>query len=294
LISQDDLAGLDLFLWHGSGPKAATTLGCNQSTISRRVQRCSEVFGLRLKRRQGEWSLLSGQPLLLQMERDIHQVARLLGQAPLRLEGFPAGAAPLVKPPPPGWCVGPLDTVGTLAPLALLRDRIIDAWLTDAAEDLPPSLDFPTMVWPLARQPVTVLAHPDHPLAGENHLTLNDLQRFPTLTIPEKGYPRSHAICADMGLGTVDPTKGRYDPDDWEGQTADQATLAFSTPLNTRACPSLVPLDTGPLFTNRLALVCRADVGEHARLQDLHCLLMLRLQHLKSRHPELDTLKLQA
>ncbi|MEB3156569.1 MAG: LysR family transcriptional regulator [Cyanobacteriota bacterium] len=294
MVTLEDLAGLDLFLWHGSGPKAAALLGCNQSTISRRVQRCSEVFGLRLKRRQGEWTLTGQHDLLLMMEREIHQVARLLGQAPLRLEGFPTGALPLIKPAPPGWCVGPLDTLGTDAPLALLRDRVIDAWLTDAADDIPSSLDFPAIVWPLARQPVTLLAHGDHPLAGESHLSLGDLQRFPLPVIPAAGFPRTHAICADIGLGTVEVNKRRYDTDSWEGQTADQVSLAFTTPLNARAFPTLARLDSGPLFTNRLALVCRADVGDHPKLQELHCLLLARLQHLKSHHPELDRLQLQA
>ncbi|MEB3259580.1 MAG: hypothetical protein VKP63_03020 [Cyanobacteriota bacterium] len=294
MVTLDELAGLDLFLWHGSGPRAASMLGCNQSTISRRVHRCSEVFGLRVKRRQGEWTLTGEHEPLLQMEREIHQVARLLGQAPLRLEGFPTGAAPLIKPPPPGWCVGPLDALGIVAPLTLLRDRILDAWLTDAADDLPPSLDFPAIVWPLARQPVTLLAHPTHPLVGETHLSLADLLRFPVPVIPAEGFPRTHAICADIGLGTVAVHKKRYDTESWEGLTADRATLAFTTPLNARAFPGLAPLDSGPLFTNRLALVCRADVGEHAKLQDLHCLLLARLQHLKSHHPCLDRLQLQA
>ena len=66
------------------------------------------------------------------------------------------------------------------------------------------------------------------------------------------------------------------------------------TPLNARAFPSLVSLDSGPLFTNRLALVCRSDMGKHARLQDLQCLLMARLQQLQSQHSQLDRLQLLA
>jgi len=293
VVTQEDLAGLDLFLWHGSGPKAAAKLRCNQSTISRRVQRCTEVFGVRIKRRQGEW-VLSNQSLLLQMEREIHQLARVLGEHPLRLEGFPSGADPLLDPPLPGWLIGPRDVVGTVSPLALLRDRVIDAWLTDAAEDLPPSLEFPALVWPLARQPVTLLAHPNHPLAGDTNLTLADLLRFPVPVIPEEGFPRSHAICADIGLGSLEVAKRRYNAESWEGLTADQVTLAFTTPLNARAFPSLVSLDSGPLFTNRLALVCRSDMGKHARLQDLQCLLMARLQQLQSQHSQLDRLQLLA
>ncbi len=294
MVTLDDLAGLDLFLWHGGGPKAAAMLGCNQSTISRRVQRSSQAFGLRLKRRQGEWTLVGRHVSLLQMEREIHQVARLLGQAPLRLEGFPTGALPLIKPPPPGWWVGPLDALGITAPLALLRDRVIDAWLTDAADELPPALEFPAVVWPLARQPVTLLAHATHPLVGVPHPSIGDLRRFPVPVIPAAGFPRSHAICADIGLGSVAVNKKRYDPDSWEGLTADRATLAFTTPLNARAFPSLAPLDSGPLFTSRLALICRADVAEHAKLQDLHCLLLARLQHLKSHYPSLERLHVQA
>ncbi|MEB3334101.1 MAG: hypothetical protein VKP70_03870 [Cyanobacteriota bacterium] len=264
---------------------------CNQSTISRRVQRCVDVFGLRLKRVQGEW-VLSNPTRLLQMQRELHQVARLQGQQPLRLEGFPGGASLLLKPPPAGWSIGPLDAVGTLSPLALLRDRVIDAWLTDAGDDLLPLLDFPTVMWPLARQPITLLAHPEHPLAGVPHLSLEDLLHFPMPVIPAEGYPRSHAICADIGLGTVDVPKRRYDPELWEGQTADRATLVFTTPLSALGFPHLVPLDTGPLFTNRLVLVCRTDLSECPRVQDLHGLLLDRLQELLNHQPRLEGLVL--
>lgn len=293
MVSQDDLAGLDLLLWHGNGPKAASLLGCNQSTVSRRVQRCLEVFGLRLKRRQGEWVVFQPGPLL-RMEREIHQMARLLGHQPLRLEGFPAGSAPLFRPPPPGWSVGPQDSIGIVRPLALLRERVIDAWLTDAADDLPDSLNFPIVVWPLARQPITLIAHPSHPLAAVPNLTLADLLRFPTPIIPAEGYPRSHAFCADIGLGTLAVAKRRYDPTCWEGRTADAVSLSFTTPLNAHAFPTLRPLDSGPLFTNRLALVCRADVGENARVQDLPGLLLDRLLQLRGPHHPLDHLQLLA
>ncbi|MFN9631474.1 MAG: hypothetical protein ACK59A_14785 [Cyanobacteriota bacterium] len=291
MVTQEYLAGLDLLLWQGSGPKAAAQMQCNQSTISRRVQRCVEVFDLRLKRVQGEWVLRKPTQLLC-MQREIHQVARLQGHHPLRLEGFPGGAAPLLTPPPPGWSLGPLDAVGTVSPLGLLRDRVIDAWVTDAGDDL--VLDFPAVVWPLARQPITLLAHPEHPLAGVAHLSLADLLRFPTPMIPAEGYPRSHAICADIGLGTVEITKRRYDPESWEGQTADRTSLVFTTPLNACVFPDLVPLDTGPLFTNRLVLVCRSDVSESPRVQELHRVLLDRLQDLRRHQPRLDSLQLIA
>jgi hypothetical protein len=290
VVSQEELASLDFLVWHGSGPKAAALADCNQSTISRRVRRCAEVFALRLRRRQGEWE--TNACLLLRMEREIHQLARLLGQQPLRLEGFPSGSEPLLKPPPPGWVIGPRDFIGTAAPMTLLRERVIDAWLTDAADDLPDTPDFPCVVWPLGRQPVTTMAHRHHPLAGESRLSLEDLLRFPLPILSAEGYPRSHSICEGLGLGSLESAQRRYDPQAWEGQTADAVTLIYATPLNARAFPQGVPLETLPLFSNRLALVCRADVGEHARLQDLHCLLLARLQYLQRRQPALERLQL--
>lgn len=291
VVTKEDLEGLDLLLWHGNGPKAATQLQCNQSTISRRVQRCLGTFGLRIKRRQGEWTIL-GPSLLLQMEREIHQLARLLGEQPLRLEGFPEGSNPLLRPPPPGWVLGPQDAIDIHRPLSLLRERIIDAWLTDAAEDLPEAFDFPAVVWPLAIQPITLMGDGGHPLAGESRVSVADVARFPLPILSESAFPRSAAICEGLGLGSLRIAMRRYDHQSWEGKTADAVTLIHTTPLNARAFPALVSLDSEPLFVNQLALVCRADVSEHARVQELHCLLKARLQQLQSHHPHLERLKL--
>jgi hypothetical protein len=291
MVTREDLEGLDHMLWHGNGPRAAVALQCNQSTISRRVQRCLGTFGLRLRRRSGGW-VIQGPSLLLQMEREIHQLARVLGQHPLRLEGFPVGSSPLLKPPPPGWAMGPHDAAGIMAPLGLLKERIIDAWLTDAADDLPQNPDFPIVVWPLAQQPITLIASAQHPLVGDTNLQISDLARFPIPIVPEESYPSSHALSAQLGLGTFHTEVRRYEPQGWEGLTGNHLTLVHTTPLNARAHPDLVALDSVPLFTNRLALVCREDVATYERLQDLHCLLKARLQYLQKAHPHLERLSL--
>lgn len=291
MVTKEDLEGLDLLLWHGNGPRAALQLQCNQSTVSRRVQRCLGTFRLRIKRREGEWAI-QGTSLLLQMEREIHQLARLLGQHPLRLEGFPAGSQPLLKPPPPGWALGPHDAIGITRPLSLLRERIIDVWLTDAAEDLPETFDFPAVVWPLAIQPITLMGHARHPVAGESRLSVSDVGRFPLPLLSAAAFPRSAAICESLGLGSVEMSKRRFEHESWQGQTADGVSLLYTTPLNSRMFPSLVSLDIDPLFVNQLAIVCRADVSEHSRVQELHCLMKARLQQLQSHYPELGRLRL--
>lgn len=292
MVTREDLEGLDHMLWHGNGPRAAAALQCNQSTISRRVHRCLGTFGLRLRRRSGTW-VIQGPSLLLQMEREIHQLARLLGQNPLRLEGFPVGSSLLLQPPPPGWAMGPHDAASIRGPLGLLKDRIIDAWLTDAADDLPKTPDVPLMVWRLAQQPITLLASARHPLVGEANLQFSDLARFPIPIVPEEGFPRSHALCSQLGLGTLKTDIRRYESQGWEGLTEDALTLVHTSPLNARAHPELVVLDSLPLFTNGVALVCREDVAGYERVQDLYCLLKTRLQYLQRAHPHLEKLRLR-
>lgn len=48
-----ELAALDLLLWQRTRQRAAAALGCNQSTVSRRLASTIETFGLRLSRSQG-------------------------------------------------------------------------------------------------------------------------------------------------------------------------------------------------------------------------------------------------
>ena len=291
MVTREDLEGLDHMLWHGNGPRAAVALRCNQSTIFRRVQRCLGTFGLRLRRRSGSW-VIQGPSLLLQMEREIHQLARLLGEHPLRLEGFAVGSGHLLQPPPPGWAMGPHDAVGIWGPFGLLKERIIDAWLTDAADDLPQNPEFPIVVWPLAQQPITLIASALHPLVGDANLQISDLARFPIPIVPEESFPRCHALSAQLGLGTFHTSVRRYELQGWEGLTSNDLTLVYTTPLNARAHPDLVTLDALPLFTNRLALVCREDVATYERVQDLHCLLKTRLQYIQKSHPHLERLRL--
>ncbi|MEI7453839.1 MAG: hypothetical protein WCK04_06395, partial [Actinomycetes bacterium] len=80
MVGVEELASLDFVLWRRTGKQAARALGCNQSTISRRLGRCLEVFQLKMRRRRNEWDVPFS--LLLQLERELHQHCRLLGHLP--------------------------------------------------------------------------------------------------------------------------------------------------------------------------------------------------------------------
>ena len=67
MVGVEELASLDFVLWRRTGKQAARALGCNQSTISRRLGRCLEVFQLKMRRRRNEWEVPFS--LLLQLER---------------------------------------------------------------------------------------------------------------------------------------------------------------------------------------------------------------------------------
>jgi hypothetical protein len=54
MVGVEELASLDFVLWRRTGKRAARALGCNQSTISRRLGRCLEMFQLKMRRLHNE------------------------------------------------------------------------------------------------------------------------------------------------------------------------------------------------------------------------------------------------
>ncbi|MEB3265768.1 MAG: LysR substrate-binding domain-containing protein [Cyanobacteriota bacterium] len=278
-------------MWLRSGQRAATLNHCNQSTISRRLTRATQVFGVQLVREGAEWQAVGGD-LLLGLEREVHQLARFLGELPLRLEIGPTLAPLMASPLPPGWICGALDHLGVNRPLDLLRSRIIDAWITDAGRDLQALGDGcdDLVVLPLLRYPVHLAVAPHHPLAGVGSVTMADLRRFPLPGFSSRCYPWVGPVLEQLGLGSSQRQIPVYDPADWQGLSADGVTLAYFSPFCRSRPAPLVPLDHPPLFTNLGALVCRADLTSQAALHELHALLCCRMQRLLPQLPGVQRL----
>ncbi len=291
MVSPGELAALDLLLWQRTGQRAAAALGCNQSTVSRRLARTIETFGLRLSRSQGDWQVQGDGCLLLAMERELHQLHRLLLQAALRLEISPLMARLLCGARPPGWLLGPMDHIGLLRPLQLLSERVIDAWIYDSSLDIQHGGDLgDLLLLPLFRYPLTLLVDRRHPLAGASAVTPADLARFPTIALPRDLFPHTAPAIAAILAPELTVQARRYDPADWEGRTADAATLAYGTPFNRQAHPQLQVVAADPLLHNGAVLVCRRDVAVHGPLHQLQAALEARLSKLA---PELEPLGLQ-
>lgn len=134
MLDLEDLFSLDALVWLQSGERAGAFLNANQSTISRRSRGCLKRLGMSLQQCA---PCQPEQPMqeLLQMERQLHQLYRFRGAAPLRLFANYWVRKRMLEPLPPGWLAPPSDPVRPHGdPLGLLQAHIVDAALLAGPE----------------------------------------------------------------------------------------------------------------------------------------------------------------
>ena len=129
MVTEEQLAALDLTVWLGSTERAAEVDFSNQSTISRRQHTVLQHFGIELKRSKTE-RVVTGDLQLLDMERQVHQMARLKRERGLRLQApFWLQNSPGIAPPK-GWRMNsPRADLSCRDPVTLLREHVVDACL---------------------------------------------------------------------------------------------------------------------------------------------------------------------
>ena len=135
MVSQDLLSSFDGMIWLQSGKKVGTLFHQHQTTISRNQKKCAHVFGIKLKKASSIWQP-QGDSLLLQLERTVHQEARLQGKSSLRLDANRWLDSALFNPPPPGWLISSAKNATNPHSLECLQQRIIDVYLCPLT-DLP-------------------------------------------------------------------------------------------------------------------------------------------------------------
>ena len=272
------LEALDGLIWLRTGHQVAARFNLNQSTVSRNSKKCAEEFCLSLVRRQSEWSL-EGDPTLLNLERYVHQVSRWRENKPLRLEAQHWSAPLLCAPIPNGWIAGCLNYLEYERPLKLLKERVIDAWITsypDALSDDDP--DFTAIR--LSRLPLLLVVQEGHPLLKlGNQMTFADVARFPFLPLPSGSFPKVQNVLEKLGLWhkTSGPTEF-----DWRGRSdIEDLMVGFATPLalplygeSFVALPLQVPVEVGD------ALVVAKEWVDAPQIHQLVSLLRSRLEIL--------------
>ena len=128
MVSLELLSSLDGLLWLQSGAKVGALFQQHQTTVSRNQKKCAQVFGISLFKHKKKWST-NGDETLLQLERKVHQAARLQGKSRLRIEINVWFDSPHFNPPPSGWIVGSANNHGDPHGIQCLRQHIIDVCL---------------------------------------------------------------------------------------------------------------------------------------------------------------------
>ena len=174
MISQHELESFDLLQWLGKGELAASQLCCNQATVSRQAHHVQATFGISLKRLPGGAYGMTGNDRLLRLERQVHQVARILGRRPLRLHLI-TGKGHLAKGLPHGWCCNPPSRLEPRVDgAALLDSYVLDACIMQRPQValLDPQR---FCVIELLRSPLYLVSNGSHALSHEKGITAADL-----------------------------------------------------------------------------------------------------------------------
>ena len=280
MVSVDLLESLDGLIWLRTGHRVSSEFNINQSTVSRNSKKCAQEFLVSLVRRNSEWSI-HGDPKLLNLERYVHQVSRWRGNKPLRLEAQHWSAPLLCTPTPSGWIAGNFNYLEYERPLKLLRERIIDAWITsypDALNDDDPEFAFIR----LSRMPLQMVVQEGHPLLElGSHITFDDIARFPSLPLPSGSFPRVQKVLKEIGLWQNSSVPTEFD---WRGRSdIEDLMVGFSTPLTLplygdsyKALPLQVPVEVGD------ALVVAREWVNSTQIHHLVSRLRCRLKTLAS------------
>ncbi|QCH14471.1 hypothetical protein CB0101_05640 [Synechococcus sp. CB0101] len=286
MVEQDVLAALDGLLWLRTGDAVAERLGISQSSVSRLANRCLRLFDIQGKKLDGEWDLIGDEPLLA-AERQVHQAARWRGHRPLRLEATYWSGPLICNPVPAGWTLGLCNIVGVQRNWALLRERIVDGWLS-GLPDLPAPHDPDLTSLTLCEMPVHCLVGQGHPLLDRSSLSWNDLTAFPSLALPAGAYPKVEQALRKLGLWSSPVRMKRYQRQLWEGKTEQELTIGYGTALSLelsgasmQRLPLQLPIQSGE------ALVVRRDYAVTPQFQQLARTLHARLSQLAARLPEI-------
>ena len=128
MVSLDLLSSFDGMIWLQSGKKVGALFDQHQTTISRNQKKCAQTFGIKLQKISSYWQPQEDS-LLLQLERKVHQLARLQGKSSLRLDANRWLDSSLFDPPPPGWLIGSANNLNDPHSLECLQQRIVDVCL---------------------------------------------------------------------------------------------------------------------------------------------------------------------
>lgn len=293
MVTLECLDAFDHLIWLRTGARAAEAMGCNQSTISRHSKRCQQVFDIKLKRHAAEWTV-AGDTALLAAERRLHQTYRWEMDLPLRFEAQHWMRDFYAAWQPDGWLKGNLNYLEYERPLALLQQRIIDAWLC-GAPDLPDDPELTCL--PLFEMPMRLVARHDHPLLRRPApLDLAEVASYPLLPLPSLAFPVFQARVQALGLA-LPPAAGQPQAggSEAEAQTYQERMLGIASALTLplygpdyRVLPVEIPIQFGDV------LVVHSQFFGHRRCQQLIEALLAHIRAATATCPDVRLLEPRA
>jgi DNA-binding transcriptional LysR family regulator len=275
MLTPEALQSLDYLIWLGSGEHAAQHSHCSQSAISRRAAHAADVLGVSLRKSRNEWGT-EPHSLLLNLERQVHQLYRLLKTKRLRLESDHWAGRQILVDLPSQWISGRRGRIGIQRPMQLLQERVIDAWISCSKPDLPGQDDPIFAVYEIANIPLRMACANNHPLVGESGLTTSDLIQYPSLGLASAYYPQFGALLKQRGLWRETIKLDTYAFHDWEGRASTGLASIPVNALSTDLSYGLSALDWPTGIQDCIALIVLRDLSEQAEIQHL-------LNHLRNR-----------
>lgn len=288
MISIADLKYLDYQIWLRSGEECAKRLFVTQSTISRRNAETLKTLDLKIKRDEfGEW-ITEGDTKLLSMERNIHQLYRFSNnEEKLRLEATCWSGPTLATPVPEGWVNGVWNHVGMIRPLHLIHEGIIDAWISSYQPDLPEPDNPDFAVIDLCKTPVKLVANKRHPLAKKKDICKQDLESFPSLSLPKGWFPIAEEKLRSHGLWSAEARTKKNWKELCEEKIEDQTTLSYATCLGLEVMENLSVLDYDLNLTSGESLVVKKSLMNSEKVHSLILCLKERILKKAQTHDEL-------
>ena len=290
MLPPESLEALDCMIWLGSEANAGCLTNFSQSTICRRAKQATSIFKIRLAKVGGEWNTYPNSTLLT-LERQVHQLFRFAHERTLRLESDHWAGRQLISNLPTPWAHGRAGRIGIQRPMQLLRERVIDAWITCTKADLPEPNNPTYISYELATMPLMIACARNHPLGQIGHLSAGDLQQFPSLSVANHHYPMFAAQMQAKGTWNTPQAMNNYSYDRWEGQALQNlCTIPINTLSNPLDNGHLIPLDFDLRINDCIALVIRRDISEQPAIHQLLDHLQQQLHNLALEHPQLSTL----
>ena len=174
-----------------------------------------------------------------------------------------------------------------IRPLYLIREGIIDAWISSYQPDLPEQDDPEFAVIDLCKTPVKLVANKNHPLSNKKNIDKQDLEAFPSLSLPSGWFPRTEAKLRSHGLWSTEARMKKYKKELWEGKTEDQATLSYATCLGLEVMKNLTVINYDLNLISGESLIVKKSLIDNEKIQSLVSHLKRRILNKAKIHDEL-------